>query len=161
MVAKGLLSPSIHAVMRRAERNERIGGLDADTVRGVLDQHPIQFALLFGSYARGTTFSGSDIDIAVAFDGTLTDDTSQRASARFSLIADLMSALGTDDVDVAVIEDLQPRVGKSAFEHGIILIGSREQAERYHREFEERAETPICPRGERFEAILRELEGIK
>lgn len=39
--------------------------MDLDTVRTVLRDHGVVFALLFGSHAEGTAQQGSDVDLAV------------------------------------------------------------------------------------------------
>ncbi|MFC7131940.1 MULTISPECIES: hypothetical protein [Salinibaculum] len=40
------------------------GTVDTDEIRTVLESHPVQLGVLFGSQARGT--SASDSDVAVA-----------------------------------------------------------------------------------------------
>lgn len=47
--------------------------LDLDDVRGVLRDHGVVFALLFGSHATGQAHGGSDVDIAVWADGPVDD----------------------------------------------------------------------------------------
>ncbi|MFP4530016.1 MAG: nucleotidyltransferase domain-containing protein [Halodesulfurarchaeum sp.] len=55
-------------------------GVDPDEIRTVLESHPVQLGVLFGSQARGTSASHSDIDVAVAFDPKLSE--TQRSRAR-------------------------------------------------------------------------------
>ena len=58
-------------------------------------------AYLFGSHARGKARPDSDIDVAVYIDETLADD--GHWGYRAELTTDLMAALGTNDVDVVVL----------------------------------------------------------
>ena len=58
-------------------------------------------AYLFGSHARGKARPDSDIDVAVYIDEALADDGNW--GYRAELTTDLMAALGTNDVDVVVL----------------------------------------------------------
>lgn len=60
-------------------------------------------AYLFGSHARGLAGSDSDIDVAVYIDETAADE--GHWGYRAELTTDLMAALGTDDVDVVVLNE--------------------------------------------------------
>ena len=82
----------------------------ATTVREVLEAQAVRLGVLFGSRARGTAGTHSDVDIAVEFDESVDD----RFRARLTLGADLARALSTDDVDVVDLDDVRPAVGYSA-----------------------------------------------
>ena len=58
-------------------------------------------AYLFGSHARGKAGSDSDVDVAVYIDETAADE--GHWGYRAELTTHLMVALGTDDVDVVVL----------------------------------------------------------
>ena len=58
-------------------------------------------AYLFGSHARGKARSDSDVDVAVYIDEALADNGNW--GYRAELTTDLMVALGTNDVDVVVL----------------------------------------------------------
>lgn len=58
---------------------------------------------LFGSRATGQAHSRSDVDLAVVLEPRL--DASRRFRKRLELMADACSHLGTDAVDVIVLED--------------------------------------------------------
>lgn len=60
-------------------------------------------AYLFGSHARGKARPDSDIDVAVYIDEALADDGNW--GYRAELTTDLMAALGTNDVDVVVLNE--------------------------------------------------------
>ena len=60
-------------------------------------------AYLFGSHARGRTRTDSDVDVAVYVDPACADE--GHFGYRAELTTDLMVALGTNDVDVVVLND--------------------------------------------------------
>lgn len=129
--------------------------IDRDALVSVLEGHPVSLAVLFGSAVRGERHPKSDIDVAVSFDssaeGTLDD--------QLSLSADLSVALDTDDVDLAVIDDLDPQVGVRAFSEGELLIGTEQQFADRRQQFEQLAEREDRdPPGKRFDAALERID---
>jgi predicted nucleotidyltransferase len=76
------------------DRNQLI-----EKARKVMEGRPgVVFAYLFGSLARKTSSPLSDVDIAVYF-----NDTSDLSNDKMDLIGYLMSELGTDEIDVIVL----------------------------------------------------------
>lgn len=75
---------------------------DADAPAG------IDAAYLYGSTARGARHRESDVDIGVLLDHGLRPERKERSALRVELAADLVAALGTNDVDVVVLNDLPP-----------------------------------------------------
>ncbi|MDZ7730927.1 MAG: nucleotidyltransferase domain-containing protein [Natrialbaceae archaeon] len=71
----------------------------AARITAVLEEQPVELAVLFGSQVRGTASSASDVDVAVAFTGDRSP--SDRLERRIECTVELMEALGTDAVDVA------------------------------------------------------------
>jgi predicted nucleotidyltransferase len=67
------------------------------------DDSDIAAAYLFGSRARGSASARSDIDLAVILDGGL--DADQRWSKRLDLLSRGTEILGTDALDLVVLED--------------------------------------------------------
>lgn len=133
------------------------GTVDPDDIRTVLESHPIQLGVLFGSQARGTSDSHSDVDVAVAFDSTVSDE--QRPRARIELIVDLTRALGTEDVDVVDLDAVRPKIGKAALEDGLVLVGDPGEAERRRAAFETRTtERTHEERMQRFDELLGRME---
>ena len=133
------------------------GPVDPNEIRAVLKSHPVQLGILFGSQARGTSDSHSDVDVAVAFGSSLSDD--QRSRARIDLVVDLTRALGTDDVDVVDLDAVRPEVGAAALEDGLVLVGTSEEAKRRRRAFE--AQTTDRTHEERmqeFDELLGRME---
>jgi predicted nucleotidyltransferase len=146
--------------MADSPENER-GELDLDIegIRETLAEYPLRCVLLYGSHARGTPAADSDVDIAVAFDEGLSS--TERLTHRSRLTADLMSVLGTNDVDVADLDAIRPAIGASALRTGRLLLGDPATVERYLERFERETPDPDTheERMRRFDAILDRLEG--
>lgn len=129
--------------------------IDRDALVSVLEEHPVSLAVLFGSAVTGKRHPKSDIDVAVAFD----DSTVGGLDDRLSLSADLSVALDTDEIDLAVVDDLDPQVGARAFSEGELLIGTEQQFADRRRQFEQLAEREDRePPGERFDAALERID---
>lgn len=131
--------------------------IDPDRIRAVLERHPVELGVLFGSYARETSGRHSDVDVAVAFDPSLSDR--QRYRARIDLIVALTRTLGTDNVDVVDLDTISPKIGYSALEDGVLLVGSDEHRARLRNEYEaRRTETTREERMARFDELLDRME---
>lgn len=106
--------------------------VDTGRIRAVLDRYPVRLAVLFGSQVTGVADASSDVDVAVEFEGSVDDP----GKTLLSLLADLSVALDRNDVDLSLVGDLDPRVGRAAFSHGVLLSGSVERANALREEFE-------------------------
>jgi predicted nucleotidyltransferase len=142
--------------MRSIETADVDGAVPLDVVRSVLDEHPVQFAILFGSHATGDIHSRSDVDIAVEFEGLRPADDEYNETF-FGLGADLSEALGTDDVDLLDVHRLSAPLARSVFDEGVLLVGehARITALRQQSIGDERDER--SPR-ERFDDSLRRID---
>jgi len=110
--------------------------IDTDRIRTVLDRYPVRLAVLFGSQVTGVADASSDVDLAVEFEGSIDDP----GETLLSLLADLSVRLDRNDIDLSLVDDLDPRVGRAAFSHGVLLSGSAERANALRDEFEAAAE---------------------
>jgi len=127
----------------------------ATTVRGVLEDHPVQLGVLFGSHARGTAGSHSDIDVAVSFDRSVAD---QRW---LELGVELTVALGTDDVDIVDLDTVRPAVGYEALSNGRLLVGDPEAMSERLAQFERDRQVPTqAERRARFDDALERMERL-
>lgn len=91
----------------------------AERINDVLSaRREILEAYLFGSHARGEGQAHSDIDIAVFVDEAKTEPS--LFGYRSELTAALMSGLGTNSVDVVVLNDAPPLLY-----HRVLRDGSR------------------------------------
>ena len=113
--------------MRTAESTTLGASLDLDALQEVLQEHPVQLAILFGSHAIETTHATSDIDIAVEFDTHHPSDSNYN-EVFLGLSADLSETLETDDVDLVDIHTVSPALATAIFEDGVLLVGDHEYA---------------------------------
>ena len=94
--------------------------IQKDKIRHILEQYPqVKLGYLFDSQATGKTGPLSDYDFAVYLE-------ERNAQKRFDLRLQLMNALskelGTDNVDVLVLNDIKsPEVKYSVIKDGILL----------------------------------------
>ena len=102
--------------------------LDAERlapIRRVLEEHPVSFAMLFGSAAHGTHTEDSDIDVAVEFAETRPSDDGY-SDVYLGLLSDLEESL-TTAVDVVDVHSLTSRFARAVFDSGIVIIGDDEK----------------------------------
>lgn len=96
------------------------------TDREALERHPgIRFAYLFGSLPRKVSSRLSDIDIAVYL-----DDSADPVHEKMDLIGHLMSELGTDEIDLVLLNSAPLPLTARVLEHNEIII-DREPFQRH------------------------------
>lgn len=88
------------------------GCLERAGVRGLVS------AYLFGSHAEGRAHRDSDVDVAVLLDRAVYPTTESRFEVRVRLSAFLGYELGTDAVDVVVLNDAPPHLGRRVMTTG-------------------------------------------
>jgi len=86
-------------------------------------------AYLFGSHAEGRAHRESDIDVGVLFDRRALPSTRDRFEAALRLSAHLQAALGTRRVDLVVLNDAPPGLGRAVASRGRRLVCSDEEAD--------------------------------
>ncbi len=87
-------------------------------------------AWLHGSTGRGARHRQSDVDIGVLLDPVACPDRGPRSALRLRLTSELVSALGINDVDLVVLNDLPPGLAARIVLEGTLLM-SRD-AEQVH-----------------------------
>ncbi len=102
------------------------------TLRSVLDGHPVSFAMVFGSAARGSMDDRSDVDVAVEFDDHRPGDDGY-SDVYLRLVSDLDGALPTD-VDVVDVHSMPPQFARVAFDDGDAIVGSDSRRRELERE---------------------------
>jgi predicted nucleotidyltransferase len=106
-----------------------IPGLDIEEIVRILERVPVTLGVLYGSHAQGEATGGSDIDLAVAFDESLSSV--ERTRARLELIEQLSTGLETDDVDVVPLSDAPSELLEEILTDGVLIYGSMTDLEPY------------------------------
>jgi len=85
---------------------------------------------LFGSTVRDSPNREKDVDVGVLLDRAIYPTKASRSKLRVSLTGDLMAELGTNRVDVAVLNDASPELGRSVIRTGRRVAVSDPEADR-------------------------------
>lgn len=85
-----------------------------------LDCEGVVAASLFGSHASGNAGPLSDVDLAVWLDPSLERD--RRYQLGLQLGADAAAAIGTDELDLVVLNDAPPLLRQRVLQHGRRLV---------------------------------------
>jgi len=112
------------------DETRRVPPLDAVTLERLseaLDREGVVAAMLIGSQARGTAGPLSDVDVAVWHDPGL--DPSERLRLQLDLATRAARALGTDEVDVVLLNRATPLLRHRAIRDARRLV-ERDRAER-------------------------------
>lgn len=92
-----------------------------EAVLKCLENYPeVSASYVFGSVATGRTHSGSDVDIAVLVEPSIM--TSDAFRYRLKLMADLMAALGRDDVDLILLNEANPLLAHRILRDGRLIL---------------------------------------
>lgn len=94
-------------------------GNEAGLSQYLAGQPDVSVAFLFGSHARGRAGPLSDVDIAVWLDDRLS--AAERGRRRAEILAECMARLGTNDVDVVVLNDAPPVLAYEVARDGVVL----------------------------------------
>lgn len=131
--------------------DERLGAYFRDQSRfGVVS------AYLFGSHAAGRPHRESDIDVGVLLDRRRHPSREERFEVRVRLGSDLIDALDSNDVDVVVLNDAPPLLGRRVVTEGRRVFRADPEADhRYVRDVQLRA-ADLLPFLERTRRIKRE-----
>ena len=141
--------------MSRDDRPEaRIDEATRKRLKRVLGEHPVSFAMLFGSAGCGTMSDTSDLDLAVEFTSLRPSDNGY-SQAYLQLISAIDDAVSRS-VDVVDIYSMPPTFARAAFDNGEILVGSDAQRERLERELVGEAST-VADAYERVAAAVDRL----
>ena len=112
--------------MSNVERVDVDGKLLARLTSALEGREEILEAYLFGSHARGQAQPHSDIDVAVYIDEALADDGAWGYQAQ--LTTDLMVVLGTNHVDVVVLNRASILLYHRVLRDGVRLLSRDLQA---------------------------------
>lgn len=114
----------------------------------------VSSAYLFGGHAAGREHRDSDVDVAVLLPWERFPTRRERFERRLRLTADLIAALHRNDVDLVVLNDLPPLLGRRIVTEGVALARRDAEADHaYRRDVQLRAAD--------LEPFLRRMEGIQ
>ena len=109
--------------MTVVDERARVPALDSatlDRLADALDHEGVIAAMLIGSQARGTAGPLSDVDVGVWHEPGLTP--SARLDLRLALTDAAARALGTDEVDVVLLNRATPLMRHRAVRDGVRLV---------------------------------------
>ncbi len=113
-------------------------------------------AYLFGSTARGERHRESDVDLAVLLDRARYPHKRSRDELRIRLSAELIAALGTNEIDLLVLNDSPPGISCKVVLDGLpLLVSDPERAYDFSRDVQLRR-ADLRPFLERTSRLKRE-----
>lgn len=114
-------------------------------------------AYLFGSHAEARAHRQSDIDVAVLLQRETHPSSRSRFEARLDLIGALGRALHPHEVDIVVLNDAPPMLGRRIVDHGILVwIGETQAHQAFVSRIRSRA-ADLAPWLERMQRIKLEF----
>ncbi len=120
---QGCRSPRHHVLMTKVNERRLVPKVDAtarSALARALDVPGVAAAALIGSQARGTAGALSDVDVAVWLAPGL--DSTDRDELALQLSQAACAALGTDEIDLIVLNDSSPLMRHRAMRDGLRLV---------------------------------------
>lgn len=99
--------------MRLERVEERLRAYFAGRARGVVS------AYLFGSVAERRAHRESDVDVGALLDRVIFPSAAERMEVRISLGSELVDVLDTNDVDLVILNDAPPELGRAIVTRGL------------------------------------------
>lgn len=112
---------------------EHLTQLVSDLRDAFTDSDPVEFAVLFGSFAEDGDTPPSDIDLAIKFDETLAPDERFR---RLCVFSGTLQSSERPFVDVSDIERLPLDIAHDAV-HGKLVYGNEQRFEAFRKDIRE------------------------
>jgi predicted nucleotidyltransferase len=136
------------------QETPRIETVNLDAIAASLDSAEVEFALLFGSHARGEATAGSDLDIAVRFPDRLSDRECFRARNRIDAA---LQEYAEERVDVSDIDELPVAVTHAVLQDGIVLCGDDDAVADYREQVIKAYESTADERTHERQAFIDRL----
>lgn len=128
--------------MPRAEEGIKLSEQIVESLRKYFEERPdlgVASAYLFGSQAEGRAHRESDIDVAVLLQWDRYPTHGERFDVRVSLSSELITALNHNEVDVVILNDAPPPLGRKIIYDGIrAYLGDPEADFAYGRDVQNR-----------------------
>ncbi|HVS03244.1 MAG TPA: nucleotidyltransferase domain-containing protein [Thermoanaerobaculia bacterium] len=96
-----------------------------DRIRRFFEEHAgpeVVAVYLFGSHAEGRAHRESDVDLGVLLDRDRLPSEKERFETRLRLAGQLEGRLGTGRVDVVILDDAPPTLGREIVTRGELLV---------------------------------------
>jgi predicted nucleotidyltransferase len=110
---------------------------------GYFESHPdlgVASVYLFGSRAEGRAHRESDVDVGILLDWDRHPGSRDRFEMRIRLGSDLISAVGCNEVDVVILNDAPPLLGRKIVYDGLrVYLGEPAADHAYVRDVQIRA----------------------
>lgn len=133
-----------------------------DLLHAFFADHPdlgVTSAYLYGSHAEDRAHRESDVDVGVLLDWKEHPEKKERFDTRVRLTADVMHALSENQVDLVVLNDVSPELGRKIVRDGVRVFCADETEDRaYLRDVQLRA-ADLVPWLERMRQ--RKLEALR
>lgn len=103
-----------------------------DALSRYFEDHPdlgVASAYLFGSHAEGRDHRESDVDVGVLLDRDRHPTLRDRFEMRIRVGSDLISVVGCNEVDVVILNDAPPLLGRKIIYDGIRVFLADPQAD--------------------------------
>jgi uncharacterized protein len=123
-------------VVDQASRVPQLDEAAISRLAGALDSPEVVAAFLFGSQARGTAGPLSDVDVAILHADGLNQR--ERLDLRLALAADAGATLGTQEIDVVLLNGAPPLLRHRVLRDAIPLVDRTPDVTRRFRETTER-----------------------
>lgn len=111
-----------------------------DILRKYFEDHPdlgVASAYLFGSHAEGRAHRESDIDIGVLLQRDRYPTSGDRFDLRIQLGSELIHVLKHNEVDLVVLNDAPPLLGRKVIQDGVrVFLGDPEVDHAYIRDIQ-------------------------
>ncbi len=104
-------------------QKQELSALNRFFTRG---SHPeVTSVYLFGSHAEGRAHHQSDVDLGVLLDMDRMPTARERFDARVMLGSELSSVLGENQIDLLILNDIPPLLGRKIVSDGIQVFCAR------------------------------------
>ncbi len=131
--------------------------IDLEGIRAVLADNDVQYAVVFGSVARGEETSSSDVDLCLRFPG---DRSRRERFDRRNRIDSVVQRYATQFVDVRDLEELPDEIASNALRDGVVIYGNERAKETDEQHLQDRVRSSKDEHTrERREFIDRLAEG--